>query len=113
MEAKSQEISTGKAYLIYFGLLIGAMIIACPNPQMASVALMFPIGISALFLNPSSHPSSVPLVVGYLIHFTFFFLFGAIRQRPGFYALCFVFILFLLLNVSGCHKIFDGLSHIT
>lgn len=113
MESKSQEISFRRAYLLYFGLLIGAMIATAPRPTMIAVAGWFPLGISALFQNPSDASRAVLIAIGYLVHWVFFFLFAIFRRRPGFYLLCGAFIIFLLLNVAGCHKMLKSFSHIT
>src|SRR4051812_24475585 len=104
METEPNKVPVGRAYLIYFGLLIVAMLITVPNPGMIVLAYMFPFGLSMLFRTPTEGTGTVLPVIAYLIYGVFFCLFGAFRQRPGFYLLCVAFIIFLLLNVSGCRK---------
>jgi len=113
MEPEPNKVPLGRAYMLYFGLLLAAMLITAPSPKMIVLAYMFPFGISMLFRTPTEGTGSVLPVIAYLIYGVFFCLFGALRQRPGFYLLCAAFIIFLLLNVSGCRKMLGAFEHVT
>jgi hypothetical protein len=113
MEPESSKVPVGRAYLLYCCLLLAAMLMAAPSPKMIVIAYMFPFGISMLFRTPAEGTGTVLPVIAYLAYGVFFFLFGAFRQRRGFYWLCIAFIIFLLLNVAGCRKMLGALEHVT
>jgi len=98
----NSQVSLRVAYLFYFGLLIGAMSIACPDINAARIAWMFPFGFAAFFRTSPQGPGAPLVFLAYGLHALFFLLFTAIRQRPWFYLTVTGFVVFLALNVSGC-----------
>jgi hypothetical protein len=113
MEPKPKIVSAGRAYLLYFGLLFGAMLAASSDPHMFVFAYMFPFGMAMWFHTPTQGTGTVLPLIAYLIYGVFFVLFGIFRQRPGFYLLCIAFIIYLILNVAGCHEMLKGFEHVT
>ncbi|QIF00192.1 hypothetical protein [Roseimicrobium sp. ORNL1] len=95
-------------YLMYFGLLLGALWLTVPDLRAIEIVYLFPIGI--LFFVGTQ--STAMMSVAYGMHFVFFVLFALIRRSPGVYVLWTVFALYLLLNVKGCKEILEGVSRI-
>jgi hypothetical protein len=103
-----RQVSFWVNYLVYFGLLLGALYLTVPDPRAIEMAYLFPIGI--LFFVGTQ--STALMSVAYSIHFVFFVLFALVRRSPGVYVLWAVFALCLLLNVKGCKQILEGVSRI-
>jgi len=113
INSEQANIRRKTAVFTYFGLLAAAMFLAMPDPRAIVVAYMFPFGIAMLFHTPNEGTGTLLPAAGYIIYALFLVLFSTVQRRPRFYLLCVVFVLFLLLNVAGCHKMLEGFGSVT
>lgn len=114
-EARSMDdiVSRTKAVWTYIGMIAFAMVVSFPSPQGIIFAPMFPYGFAMFFRTESEGTGKVLPAVAYVIYLVLFFAFITLRTKKAFRIAVFVLAGVLLMNISGCHKMWDGFSRLT
>ena len=114
MELKP-EISLRKRMLTFVITWIVALIAAFPSPQGITILPFFPLGLILLFnfdILDGEAITNLTMITGWIVYLVLgiFILIASTKKR--FYRLYAVLLVLLLLNVAGCHRIWNELSNI-
>ena len=106
-------VSRSKAVWMYIGMIVFAMFLSFPSPQGIVYAPLFPYGFAMFFRTESEGTGKVLPAVAYIMYFVLFIVFITLRTKKAFRIAVFVLAGVLLMNISGCHKMWDGFSRLT
>lgn len=123
-EDSKRGVLAAVSFFTYFVMLIGAMLILAGGPKLIFAtsdnlrlcigwAFLFPCGLAALAGPGSKVFGLALLLISYASFIAILVAFMRARSWRTYVMLCICFAVLLMLNISGCRKVHEGLSGIT
>lgn len=109
----AKTVSLGAALLIYFGMIVIAMMITVPELKAVTFAWLFPIGLGMFFRSNEQGTGYVALIVPYIVYVCLFLMCLATRRKLVFWLVIGILALCLMMNVAGCRRMLTGFSRVT